>query len=55
MLYGTMMVRAQREAERLIKHEPERFFLPPNSGIISQKEYNKLIGAPEDYKPKIKP
>lgn len=35
MLYGTMMRRAQVEAERLIRHEPERFFLPPNSGIIN--------------------
>lgn len=38
----------------MIKEEPERFFLPSNSGLISQNEYNKLIGIPENYKPKIK-
>ena len=54
MLYGNMTVRAQKEAARLIQEEPERFFLPANSGIISQREYNKLIGVHEDYKPKIK-
>ena len=39
----------------MIREEPERFFLPVNSGIITQHEYNKIIGVPEDYKPKIKP
>lgn len=37
----------------MIKEEPERFFLPENSGIIEQREYNKLMNLPEDYKPKI--
>ena len=39
----------------MIREEPERFFLPVNSGIMTQPEYNKIIGVPEDYKPKIKP
>lgn len=49
-----MQVRAQKEATRMIKEEPERFFLPSNSGIISQAEYNLLMGLPADYTPKIK-
>ena len=43
MMYGTMQLRAQKEAARLIKEEPERFFLPEGSGIIEQAEYNVLI------------
>ena len=34
MFYGNLIVRAQKEAARLIKEEPERFFLPHGSGII---------------------
>ena len=53
MLYGNMMIRAQRNAAKTIKEEPERFFLPNNSGIVDQASYNKIIGVPEDYKPKV--
>ena len=53
MYYGNMMIRAQRGAARTIKEEPERFFLPSNSGICNQATYNGIIGVPEDYKPKV--
>ena len=53
MAYGTMMFRAQKEASRTIKDEPERFFLPEGSGIVDQKGYNKIFGLPENYKPKL--
>ena len=35
MLYGDMQVRARKEAARLIKEEPERFFLPEGNGILN--------------------
>ncbi len=35
MFYGNLQTRALKEAERLILEEPERFFLPGNSGIIT--------------------
>ena len=54
MFYGNLFRRAQKEAERLIKEEPERFFLPPGTGIVEQKQYNKIIGIPENYRPRIK-
>ena len=54
MTYGNLMVRARKEAERMIKEEPERFYLPEGSGIIEQKEYNRLLGIPENYRPKIR-
>ena len=53
MYYGTLFLRAQREAARMLKEEPERFFLPEGTGIIEQKEYNKLMGLNENYKPRI--
>ena len=53
MYYGNMMRRAQREAARTIKEEPERFFLPPGTGIVDQPRYNEIIGKPVDYKPKL--
>ena len=48
-----MMIRAQRSASKSMKEEPERYFLPPNSGIVEQQKYNTIIGLPEDYKPKV--
>ena len=54
MYYGNMQIRVQEEAARLIKEEPERFFLPSNSRIIDQKGYNNIIGIPENYEPKLK-
>ena len=53
MCYGNLNIRAQQEASRAIKEEPERFFLPQGTGIVDQKEYNKILGIPENYKPKI--
>ena len=54
MYYGNMQIRVQQEAARLIKEEPERFFLPYNSKVVDQKGYNKIIGIPENYNPKLK-
>ena len=34
MFYGNLMLRAQREAARSIREEPERYFLPPGTGIV---------------------
>ena len=53
MYYGSLMIRAQREASRTIKDEPERFFLPPGTGIVEQAKYNEIIGVAEDYKPSV--
>ena len=54
MYYGNLMIRAQKEAARLIRDEPERFFLPEGSRIIDQADYNeKILGKSADYKPKI--
>ena len=53
MCYGNLFLRAQKEAERMIKEEPERFFLPQGTGIVEQKQYNKLLGIPENYRPRI--
>ena len=55
MYYGNLQIRARKEAERMIREEPERFFLPSNSGILDQNAYNKLMDVPADYKPKINP
>ena len=44
LFYGNMQVRAQKEAERLIREEPERFFLPEGNGILSNSEYKKIMG-----------
>ena len=54
MHYGNLQLRAQIEAARLLKEEPERFFMPEGSLLIEQKEYNKIVGIPEDYEPKIR-
>ena len=51
MLYGNLMLRAQVEAARTIKEEPERYFLPTGTGIVDQGKYNKIIGQDENYKP----
>ena len=34
LYYGNMQIRVQKEAARLIREEPERFFLPSGSKII---------------------
>ena len=49
MFYGNMQLRAQKEAARLIKEEPERFFLPKGSLICEQSDYNEIVGLPTDY------
>jgi hypothetical protein len=35
LFYGNMQIRAQKEAERLIREEPGRFFLQEWNGILS--------------------
>ena len=42
--YGNMFVRAQKTASRLIKEEPERFYMPAGNGIVAnQAEYDKVV------------
>ena len=55
MIYMNLQRRAQVTAAKLISEEPERFFLPQNSGLLTQQEYNKILDIPADYKPKLKP
>jgi hypothetical protein len=38
LFYGNMQIRAQKEAERLIREEPGRFFLPEGNGILTIRE-----------------
>ena len=52
-LYGNLQLRVQKEAARMIKEEPERFFMPEGNGIVTREEYHKIVGLPKDYKPKI--
>ncbi len=54
MAYGNMMERAQKEASLLMQQEPERFFMPSGNGLVSQEEYNKIVGLPTNYKEKPK-
>ena len=44
MCYGNMMERAREEADKLITEIPSKFFLPSHSGIVSQQEYETIIG-----------
>ena len=53
ILYGTLMLRAQKEASRMIREEPERFFLPRGTGIVEQGQYNRIVGLPAGYSPRI--
>ena len=39
MLYGNMNIRVQKEAARLIREEPERFYLPEGNGLLAEQEY----------------
>ena len=52
-VHGNLTIRAQREAARMFNEEPERFFLPTNSGIVDQAKYNSIVGISADYQPKI--
>ena len=54
MYYGNLMMRAQKEATRMIKEEPERFFLPQGTGIVTQGNYNEIVGIPRNYKPALR-
>ena len=53
MLYGNMYIRATLEADRLIKEEPERFFMPNENGMMTQQEYRAAVGVSESYQPRI--
>ena len=55
MFYGTLLVRASREAARTIKEEPECFYLPEGNGIVERSKYNEIIGKPANYSSKINP
>ena len=46
MLYGNMQIRAQKEAARMIKEEPERFFMVEGNGMLSHQEYLKIMNLP---------
>jgi hypothetical protein len=43
MFYGDKMSRVRKEAERMIKEEPERFFLPEGNLLMTHEEYIKLF------------
>ena len=34
MYYGNLLLRAQKEASRQMKEEPERYFMPEGNGIV---------------------
>ena len=44
-----MQIRQQVEAARLMKEEPERFFLIPAAGVMTESEYRKAVGIPAEY------
>ncbi len=44
------MIRVRAEAERLIKEEPDRFFLPKGSLIMTHDEYLKTLNIKEKHK-----
>ncbi len=39
MFYGTKQFRVQKEAARLLKEEPERFYLPEGNNVYPRAEY----------------
>ena len=43
MFYGSMMERAQIEADSLIVNDPLKIALPVHSGIVSREEYNQIM------------
>jgi hypothetical protein len=47
LYYGNMMFRVQKEAERVIREEPERFFMPEGNLIMTQKEYLDTLNIKE--------
>ena len=47
--YGSLGIRANINAGILIKKQPERFFLPKGTGILSQEEYNEIVGIKPNY------
>ena len=54
MLYGNMHIRINHEAAKLIKEQPERFFMPEGNGIVTTQQYLDIVGLPYTYEPKIK-
>ncbi|CAD8066873.1 unnamed protein product [Paramecium sonneborni] len=44
MYYGNKMERIKKEAERLIDQEPQLFYFPKNAHIVSQEEYQEILG-----------
>ena len=52
-LYGNMHMRIQHEAARLIREEPERFYMPRGNGLVTHAEYKEHAKVPADYKERI--
>jgi hypothetical protein len=50
LFYGTMMERAQQEADKLIVENPLKFAIPAHSGIVSIEEYNKILNIKDGKK-----
>ena len=53
MLYGNMHLRIQHEATRLIREEPERFYMPRGNGLVTHSEYKELAKVRPDHKERI--
>ena len=51
MLYGNLFLRAQKEAARLIKEEPERFYMPEGNGLVDESKYKQILNIPANHKP----
>ncbi|CAD8056974.1 unnamed protein product [Paramecium primaurelia] len=50
MYYGDKMKRIRLEAERLIDNEPQLFYFPKNAHIVSQEEYEEILGINKNKK-----
>jgi hypothetical protein len=50
MFYGDMLERAQQEADQMIIEVPTKFYLPEHSGIVSKKEYEKMMNIVDGKK-----
>jgi hypothetical protein len=50
MFYGDKMYRVRKDAEKLIADNPDRFFLPENSLIMSDEDYKKALKISEKFK-----
>lgn len=53
MYYLNKMERVRKEAERLIREEPDLFFPAVNNGIVTEEEYKKIFNIQEKNGKKI--